>query len=492
MQPKHRNTLMVGIIVTVCALIGLWIWAARKPPTAMIRVVDATGHPVFGAVILSQGLRPKPGPYQGGWYAWSAPFHKVTNATLVTDAEGWARLRYPKYVFERIETGTLCLTVHHADYVSQRPERVVATAPPAGAPWLEVASYWMETLFHRRSARIDPIVMEQGGALTVTVPDDPDRPSHARMFVQVSQEVALDTSFWRHLGPRTFATHRLSPGMHTVRALLLNGDGAAWFSGVEEVHTKRGETNHLELVVRPGVTVRGELDASVPRPLTRGRVVAHVWPVGCKPSEDPPVWHGWTAVNEDGSFVIPHLPTGNLELVAMCDGFVSVNGPGTSTQRRPQVFDLGQSGLEVSIPMEATARLEVRVSDEHGRPLSGVAVSTWPNIRYGDWGARILMSDCYNLADWFLADNDPGWFRAQRGEVPDLHGVSDDEGLAVVPNLPITTTAFAVTHSDYELPVQTNNSGRAARQVSISLMAGETNHVTVRLERRGSGQIRHY
>ena len=47
-----------------------------------------------------------------------------------------ARVPYPKYVFERIETGTLCLSVNHPDFVPDRPERIVATAPG----WRAVAS----------------------------------------------------------------------------------------------------------------------------------------------------------------------------------------------------------------------------------------------------------------------------------------------------------------------------------------------------------------
>jgi hypothetical protein len=103
----------------------------------MMRVMTRAegGHSVAEAVILPEGLRTKPGPYVSGWYGWRTETNGgVANPPLTTDREGYARVPYPKYVFERIETGTLCLAVTHPDFVADRPERVVATAPPAVAP----------------------------------------------------------------------------------------------------------------------------------------------------------------------------------------------------------------------------------------------------------------------------------------------------------------------------------------------------------------------
>ena len=38
--------------------------------------------------------------------------------------------------------------------------------------------------------------------------------------------------------------------------------------------------------------------------------------------------------------------------------------------------------LDITIGMEPTARLEVRVTDNQGKPpVKGALVSTWPNVR---------------------------------------------------------------------------------------------------------------
>src|SRR5207253_745195 len=104
----------------------------------------------------------------------------------------------------------------------------------------------------------------------------------------------------------------------------------------------------------------------------------------------------------DGSFQLDSLPEGNLEIVALCDGFVSTNGPGKFQTRYPQQHLIGTNDLTITIGMERTARLEVRVTDSAGNPLKGARVSTWPNVRYGEWSATILVGDCVNTSDRLL------------------------------------------------------------------------------------------
>src|SRR5215831_1510580 len=132
---------LLGIVVCI---VGLLAWAfamAPRHPVALLQVVDGAGKPIAGAIIRPEGLRTKPGPYVGGWYGWRTGKSGVPNPPVLTDAQGNARVPYPKYVFERIETGTLCLSVDHPDYVPERPERMVAFAPPARAPWRVWASF---------------------------------------------------------------------------------------------------------------------------------------------------------------------------------------------------------------------------------------------------------------------------------------------------------------------------------------------------------------
>src|SRR5882672_4760460 len=104
---KRRALQLILLAVTIC-LVDLFVWMARRepgPPVAIIRVVDAAGKTIAGAVIKPDGMRPKPGPYSSGHYGWRTAEQGVTDNPVKTGADGYARVAYPKYVFERIETG---------------------------------------------------------------------------------------------------------------------------------------------------------------------------------------------------------------------------------------------------------------------------------------------------------------------------------------------------------------------------------------------------
>jgi hypothetical protein len=312
---------MLGLVVRIAT--------APRHPVALLRVVDAAGQPIAGATVSPEGMRTKPGPYRSGWYGWRTEASGVTNRPVATDRDGYASVPYPKYVFERIETGVLCLAVDHPEFVPDRPECTVATAPPAGAPWrVRLQDLWDRVRHKTLLARPDPIVLQKGAALKITVPLEPGSSREMRLFAQVSRLAREDAEFWVRPQPGVILTRRLATGSHTVRAVGLDADGAAWFSDVVPIVAATGETNELVAPLKRGVTVRGQLDSSVPRPVKQGRVVAHVWPPASDAKQYPPQWHAWAAVRDDGSFEIKSLPEGELEIVALCDGFVSTNGPG--------------------------------------------------------------------------------------------------------------------------------------------------------------------
>lgn len=478
-----------GVLLLLVIFATLFATAPRHP-MALIRVVDAAGKPIAGATVQPEGLRTKPGPYVSGWYGWPAE-SGVSNPPVTTDAAGCASVPYPKFVFERIETGTLCLAVTHPDFVPDRPERVVASAPPAGAPWKVRLLDLYDRVRHKALiTHADPVVLQPGAGLTISVPPDPAWPTDLQIFAQVSGEPYNAKEFWVHPDPRTVVTRRLGAGTHRARAIGIDRTGGVWFSEAAAINAVAGDTNELRLGFRRGITIHGTLDQTVPRPVRNGRVVAHVTPQGAKLEDSPPQWHDWTRVNEDGSFTVSSLPEGDLEITAMCDGFVSTNGPGKFHMRYPQRHLLGTNDLTIGIGMEATARLEVKVTDAAGQPLQGVRVATWPNVRYGEWSATILMSDCYRTADALQSKLDSAslWGRG----APDFEGVSDATGLAVLANLPADTTELATDHPQFELPAVADSSGQKRRQSQFTLAAGRTNQLTIRLEPRDQSVISHY
>jgi hypothetical protein len=132
--------------------------------------------------------------------------------------------------------------------------------------------------------------------------------------------------------------------------------------------------------------------------------------------------------------------------------------------------------------------LEVTVLDHEGKPLPEVRVMTWPNVRYAEWGATILMSDCYNSSDYYRG----GKQTYRERPVMDFQGVSDSAGVAVLANLPADVTELAVEHSRFALPAVGNAMGGKNRNASFKLLAGQTNHISIRLEPRNQSPIRHY
>jgi hypothetical protein len=475
----------------VLALVLALLITGPHSPVAVIRVVDAAGKPIVRAVVRPEGLRTKPGPYVSGWYSWPSQRGGVPNPPVKTDNEGRAQVPYPKFVFERIETGTLCLSVEHPDYVPDRPERMVATAPPAGAPWRQWVDYLGARLRHKAIISLpDPVVLQKGAELKISIHPNTDYPADGRLFAQVSGIWEVDKNFWVRPEPSALVTRRLSPGPHALRAVLLGTNGSAWFSDTVPITATTGQVTELALELKPGLMVQGQLDTRVPRPVSNGRVIAHVWPTGANPADSPPQWHAWKPVSKDGSFVLGPLPAGDLELVALSAGFVSTNGPGQFHMRYPQKYSLGTNDLSVTLGMEPTARLEVEVLDDHGRPLKDAQVSTWPNVRYGEWSAVILGADCYNMANNFLKPPEPKLLNWQK--VADFEGITDSNGVAVLPNLPATTSEFTVQHPQFDLPAVADSMGSKRREVSLNLVAGQTNHVTVRLEPHGRAPIRHF
>lgn len=473
-------------------LLGWLLWSSPRYPVALIRVVDAAGKPVAHAVILPEGLRTKPGPYVSGWYGWVTGKSGAPKNPVNTDANGYAQVPYPKYVFERIETGTIIFSVNHPDFVPDRPECVVTTAPPAGAPW----RVWADDLWSRVQrralvARVDPVVLKKGAILKLSVRPGSAGRKDVPLYAQLSAAGRQETNFWIRPEPGVLITHRLPAGPQTLRAVQFDADGSTWFSDVISITAVSGQTNEVVADLKRGVAVHGQLDSTVPRPVRNGRVVAHVWPQGLSPQNSPPQWHAWATNREDGSFDLGSLPEGDLEIVVLCNGFVSTNGPGKFRFHYPQKHLLGTNDLAITIGMEPTARLEVRVTDDKGNPLKDAHVSTWPNVRYGEWSATILAGDRYNTSEQLLP-KPVSEFHGWRQPVPDFEGTTDSSGLAVLANLPPEVKHFDVEHPQFALPAVGPVGGQKRREASVTLVPGQTNHISVQLEPREQSPIAHY
>jgi hypothetical protein len=300
-----------------------------------------------------------------------------------------------------------------------------------------------------------------------------------------------DHDFWTEPAPGLLESHQIAEGKHTGRVVLIQTNGTVWFSEVVAFTAVKNKTNNLTLAVTRGASVHGQLDKTVPRPVKHGRVIANAWPTGLKPDDGPPQWHAWAAINEDGTFTVPSLPAGDLEIVALCDGFISTNGPGKFKFRYPQKHQLGASDLSITIGMEPTATLEVTLHDDNNNAVSNAVIATWPNVRWGEWGAVVFASDCYNTSDWASArDRIKNWMKDRN---PDFQSISDKNGIAIMSNLPPTTDALDVEHDRLALPVSTNGwAGQKTRTIQLSLTNKQANHLSLHLVPKEQSVISHY
>jgi hypothetical protein len=491
---KMRRTFLIAILLAVASLVILF-FLAPKHPLAIIHVIDAAGNPVSGAVIKADGLRTKPGPYAHAHYGWPAASNGVPNVPVITSRKGVARVPYPKYASERLETGQISFSVDHPEFVPDRPFRTVTITPPSGAPWRVWLTHLLERIrFKAQAAAADPVILQRGATVKLAVRGHAIDVAQGRLVAQGSGSSWVATNFWLTPEPGVILTRRLAAGTQTVRAVWFDAGRRPWFTDVVTVMAISGQTQELTLDLKPGVTVSGKLDDVVPRPVVNGRMVARVTPVGHRLRDSPPLWHGWSPVAEDGTFKVHGLPAGDLEVVALCQRFVSTNGPGQFRTRYPQRHLLGSNDVEIVIGMERTAALQVQVTDEQGRAIRGARVATWPNVRYGEWSSTILLSDCYNSSDLYLdgAASRSDWSSMSRKVEGDFEATTDGSGTAVVPNLPVTVQSFAVYHADYVLPSKVTPGGDKQRYATVNLTAGETNTTSVQLERSGRSPIAHY
>ena len=66
---------------------------------------------------------------------------------------------------------------------------------------------------------------------------------------------------------------RMIEGVEELRVVYLPAEGQALFSEVHTLNLVDGKESELNVELHPGVTVKGRLDSSVPRPIKNGRVV---------------------------------------------------------------------------------------------------------------------------------------------------------------------------------------------------------------------------
>ncbi len=478
----HKPIRKLILIVLIFLGFTLFIIRSTPPnPVAIIKVVDTTGKPIAGATIRPDGLIPK--RINGHW-SWNENI-AVKPYAVITDAQGIAQVPYPRYVFEKAETGEISFYVEHPDFCSDRPFRVVSATPPTNAKLKDQAEFLYRLLMGRIVTRPEPVVLKRGGIIKVSGYLGSKENMIPTIHAQLASMSLSRKGFWQSVGPVVLMNRRVPEGTNAVRLVYFPPTGRTCFSDDATFLSVEGRTNELCLELKPGLQLSGRLDDSVPRPVTNGRVQISINSADVNTNGNHFLWRLAKEINPDGTFLFDSLPPGKVEIIALCDGFKSKDGVTTKTSSFiiPQAIQLEHRDIVAVIAMEPTANFEVTVLDEKHQPLTDASVSFSRNVLWNGRGSTIFMAPTFDSENLLRSDEEFSWpkFWSSHPSCYMVH--TDKRGIAMVPNLPAFKQSFGVDHSNYELPINPLNDDR--REVSVRLISGETYRTTVILQKKG-------
>jgi beta-lactamase regulating signal transducer with metallopeptidase domain/ankyrin repeat protein len=438
---------------------------AIQTATLVVHVVNSEGEPVQGAVVKPIGLRSKEEP--GSYYFGSPAGRAISIQTGTTDAEGNASISFPAHPMDNLTTGAVTVLVQHSDACTANVELNV-DAPR-------------------------PVTLVRGTRLTFSV-----SPVHGVTFFRVYADIVGDrqqAAFlkWEHSSDGQSVSSRFPDGKYIVRMVGLTEQGKVYFSDpfpftipqhLDQQILDRMISDNIAAYssesgyacwMKEGRTFRGKLDDRVPRPVKSGWVVAQV----TSPALDPNNWsahtNSWRAsadVAPDGSFVLTNLPSGTLEIVAGCDGYVSKD---TSAKpivgvHQAQVIPEGQD-QPITIPMERTGDVRITVQAPDGTPLPGATVYLNPNQML-ERGTNIIGTRSNSIEMLSARDSVPDGLAKFKPAVPQFSAKTDATGVAIVKGLPPGSQSFFVHSDSFDMPIPSDQSPSSPGQMQIPRRIG--------------------
>jgi hypothetical protein len=442
----------------------------EAPPEEMlkktVRIVDAHGAPIAGATVVPWAIRSQHG--HGVWSANGQIGSEPPN--LTTDADGKATIPCPRFIDKDKEISPQALTcrVEHPDYA----ETVYNDVPVVGPERENVA-----TITLRPGARVT--VTAYAGDQVLAADDIyPLWSSPSHWSRELRSRLKINAEGWLELP-------RLPAGSELLRLVYLPDEGSAMFSGVRQLTLVDDEQYKVRLEMRKAARVEGRLDDAVPRPVKNGRIIAEV--IRREEIADgwqSLAWRGAATIEEDGTFVLDAMPRGDLQVIALCDGFMATSGEppefANDNERRPisifcrpQVFAVADGVNRFTLGMTPTADCLIRVRGPDGQPVAGAKCSFWPNVGWWGGGSQIYCEPFYgDLEALKHPDRQKDLFAWGR-----LFGAeTDQDGLAMVRNLPPKESRFVVENETLQL------AGVGRAEQGVDLTAGAQSDVTVNLQ----------
>lgn len=436
--------------------------------TTKVLVLDPDGNPVEDATVYCSGLRTKAEP--GSHWSWNPELHG-TPPKLKTNSAGIVEMPYPKYVVEKLETGTLTWSVEHPDFVDFRDDRSLVDDPAE-------------------------IKLSRGFRIAVTaVNGDTGEKIRNDVYAVIS---GGGSDQWKLHANGMLVSPMFAKQDSTLRIMqIVDGQPILFSPSIEVSPGDRSRVLLQDVKLANGTPVEGNLNESIERPIKNGYVVACV-ANKLRPNDWNSVWY-WsdkTPIAEDGSFVFESLPPDAvLQLIPICDGWAPKKPAKEnilkffpedlrvldSSMTIPQLVELTGDKVSTTLEMERATSVRVTVNDPDGKPLAGAEVAMWPNQIWFDLGSQIL-GDAYPTREALVGKIAGGF---QHVRTIRFNAKTGENGVAVIDNLPPDRSeSITVSHDDFEMPISGGD-----RRVTVKLESGKIANVTVNMQKKGTATL---
>lgn len=487
-----------GAAVLTDRAIGQEADTANSPAEILslrVRVTDNSGAAIKDAMVTPVGMRSR--LERGSSWSWVANLHGKQPHVL-TDADGIAILKCPKYVIEKLEVGEIILRVTHDDYVTFNDNCSVDDDPAE--------------------------VTLQAGRLIVVSAIDGESKKAVTSDLHAILSGSGSASPWGEMSDGMLMSPTVDLAQSQLRLVSAPVGGPVKFSrsiDLDKFGAKR-RVRLRDVEVYSGTRIEGVIDRAVPRPINNGTV--SLWVVTGLEFDDwqkENIWSDWTNVNPDGTFVFESVPRGNVcQLIAVCDGWQCE--PPTAQEIRdiglkvdmsrwledrtiPQVTMSDSTVISPMIRMQKTATCRIRVIDSDGQPVRGAQVEMWPNQIWLTGGSQMLGSGSSSLAWKRLSVEQRKNLAGPTGRKlmkrlrihapgPERYSTTtDQDGLCEIHTLPgaepggIRQESIDVQHARFEQPIGGDQNLR--RETVVNLIRGEVTTVTIQMLPLGSKLI---
>jgi hypothetical protein len=423
----------------------------KKPDVEMlecnVKVIDPDGHPVEEATVYCTGLRSKEQP--GSHWGWSGQqLGKVPK--IKTDAEGIAKMPYPKMLSDEYTTGEMTWSVEHPDFVNYRRDHSVDDDPAE-------------------------ITMERGFRIALTAVDASGEKIKENLYAVASFTGGGE---WEVKKNGTLVSSVMKKQDGILRVVCFEENKPTLFS--DEIEIKPGDKSRVllkDIQLSLGCRVEGRLNDEVTRPVKNGYVIANIVKLPNRAANllgRRPSWH-WSdeaKISEDGTFVFESLPADvAVQVIPICDGWVpakpkaeevlaAIQSENPDQVKRmieafsatPQVFKIGDGEITANLEMVKGFSVRLKVVDQDDEPLKGIDVGTAPNQYWFNSGSQILGDSYSTRSMWQLKQDGVDLMTHFKSRERPYFGKTDEEGMFVFKNMPPGSHDISARTEGWEMP----------------------------------------